>query len=125
MDRKKSAWVIEDEDPIREIIAMVLREYGCNALTFSNAEKVMRKLRNGWTAEMPDFVITDVKLPGLDGFVIVEELVAKGFPVDRIAVMSGYWNSTSVMRANKVGIKTFQKPFSIREVLQWLETIFL
>jgi two-component system nitrogen regulation response regulator GlnG len=110
-------WVVEDDDWIRKLVEKIVKEQGCAVSTFSDASKVICRLENG-RSELPDMVITDLRLPGIDGFEIVEKLIAKEFSVSSIAMMSGYWDSESVYRASKLGVKQFRKPFKVNDLLQ-------
>lgn len=55
--------VVDDEPAILRLVAVVLRDLGCEALTARDGESALEVLRQ----QKPDFVISDVKLPGIDG----------------------------------------------------------
>jgi CheY-like chemotaxis protein len=62
--------VIDDEPAILRLVAVILEDLGCEALTAPDAEsglKVMEK-------KGPDFVISDVKLPGMDGLELARRI---------------------------------------------------
>ncbi|TMF09019.1 MAG: response regulator [Chloroflexi bacterium] len=62
--------VIDDEPAILRLVAVVLEDLGCEALTARDAEsglEVIEKLD-------PDFVISDVKLPGMDGLELARRI---------------------------------------------------
>ena len=55
--------VVDDEPAILRLVAVVLRDLGCDALTARDAESALDVIKQ----QDPDFVISDVKLPGMDG----------------------------------------------------------
>ncbi len=55
--------VIDDEPAILRLVAVVLRDLGCETLTARDAESALDVIET----RDPDLVISDVKLPGMDG----------------------------------------------------------
>ncbi len=55
--------VIDDEPAILRLVAVILRDLGCEALTAPDAESALEVIQR----QDPDLVISDVKLPGMDG----------------------------------------------------------
>jgi serine/threonine protein kinase/CheY-like chemotaxis protein len=58
------ALVIDDEEDIRELVAVLLREADCEVIAASDGLEGIRKLEQS----SPDFVVLDVQMPGLDGW---------------------------------------------------------
>lgn len=117
-----TVWVIEDDDWIRELVGKVAEERGCKAQTFPDAVRALRELKEG-SAAMPDIVITDLRLPGIDGFAVVEALLEKGFPAGNVAMMSGYWTDEGVAWAEGMGVKVLKKPFGMGELVGWIASL--
>ena len=118
-----TAWVIEDDRLIRELVERVARDQGCNVRAFTDAVKALRELREGGPGALPDIVITDVRLPGVDGFVVVETLLENGFPAGNVAMMSGYWSEEGLARAKGMGVWVLKKPFGVGEMVGWIERV--
>jgi DNA-binding response OmpR family regulator len=55
--------VIDDEAPIRRIVALKLQNNGYQVLTATNGEEGLSLIRS----EKPDVVISDIQMPKLDG----------------------------------------------------------
>jgi two-component system, OmpR family, alkaline phosphatase synthesis response regulator PhoP len=55
--------VIDDEAPIRRIVALKLKNSGYQVLTATNGEEGLSLIRS----EKPDVVISDIQMPKLDG----------------------------------------------------------
>ena len=69
--------VVDDEPAILRLVAVVLRDLGCETLTAVNAESALEIVEK--TAA--DLVISDVKLPGMDGVALAKRLESKDKPV--------------------------------------------
>lgn len=62
--------VVEDEPAIRRMVAVILRDLGCETLTAPDAESAHRVLDH----TRPDVVLSDVRLPGMTGTELCEEI---------------------------------------------------
>ena len=55
--------VVDDDDPIRRLIELELKDDGYQVLTASNAQDALKLVQ----AEPLDLVILDIRMPGMDG----------------------------------------------------------
>jgi len=69
--------IVDDEPAILRLVAVVLRDLGCDTLTAVNAESALEIAEK----TNPDFVICDVKLPGMDGVELAKRLKSLHKPV--------------------------------------------
>ncbi len=73
----------------------------------------------------PDIIITDLLMPGIDGFTLIEEL--KNVPGLRdipIVIMSAKSDQHTMNRASSLGIKKFlTKPCTAENLLQSIEAV--
>lgn len=65
-------WLIaEDEDDIRNLVAMMCKVWGHNTLTFENGQKVwdwLDKVENGgYDGQLPELILMDIRMPGKKG----------------------------------------------------------
>lgn len=65
-----SAWVVEDAQPIRDLLGMELAELGFEVRTFADAEAAIMVLRS--SDALPDLILTDHRLPGACGDHVLE-----------------------------------------------------
>jgi DNA-binding response OmpR family regulator len=66
--------VIEDEPSIREIVDLYLRRAGFEVTTASDGHEALKMLAQ----DLPDLVVLDLMLPGVDGYEITQTIRAKG-----------------------------------------------
>lgn len=101
--------VVDDDEPVRSAIAMLLEASGCSARVHASASDFLKA--NGATRDA-DCLIMDLNMPEMDGMALLEELHAKGrrFPV---IVITGYPDSNLAARARQAGVRAvLKKPFN-------------
>ncbi|HSM26005.1 MAG TPA: response regulator transcription factor [Anaerolineaceae bacterium] len=62
--------VVEDEPSISEVVTLYLRRAGYTVSCFSDGLEALNSL----TSQLPDLIILDVMLPGMDGFTLTRNL---------------------------------------------------
>lgn len=116
--------LVEDEKVIREGIKTILEEViqGYQVLwEASNGEKALEILN----IELPDLIITDIRMPKMTGIEFIRLLKEKnaGMPV---IVISGHDEYVYVREALKLGVKDYLlKPISRQELASILDSIFI
>ena len=64
--------VVDDNEEIRDLLALVLEEEGYRVRTAAGGEEAVQVSR----AERPDLITLDLSLPGMDGWAVLRELQA-------------------------------------------------
>ena len=67
--------LVDDDEPTTRLIRLTLSLEGCNVRSFQNADEALIAARE----QMPDLVISDFLMPGLDVVSFVEQLRRDGF----------------------------------------------
>jgi CheY-like chemotaxis protein len=107
--KKEMIYLIEDNELFADVVAGVLSKEH-DVRRFGNPLPVLELVDRG---EVPNIVVTDINLPGMDGFSFIDALRSKGFARPIIAT-SGYMTSNSLIRAFELGVADFlEKPFSV------------
>src|ERR1700682_3431299 len=117
-DTSKHLLLIEDETSLREAIAEQLADHGYEVDQADSGEAAIARLADF----AYDILITDLRLPGIDGSAVVEAAVGR-YP-DLIAiVVTGYGTVKDAVGAIKRGARGFvSKPFQIDELLHVLDS---
>lgn len=105
--------VVDDEENIRLVLRTLLVKHGYEVTAASSAEEALEKVAD----EPPDFVIADVRMPGMSGIELVAKLREAGTEAVAI-VMSAYGSVELALEAMKAGAYDYvSKPFKKDEVL--------
>ena len=110
--RQLSILVVEDEEGPREALKMVLSPY-FNLYTVDSAEVALEVLKR----QPIDLVTLDLKLPGQQGFELLEQIRHEGQEVE-VIIITGYGTLQSAMDAIRHGVAAYiLKPFNVAELL--------
>ncbi|MFA4820263.1 MAG: response regulator [Candidatus Aenigmatarchaeota archaeon] len=124
MSDKKKVMVVDDHDSMRSFAETVLRGAGYETMGFDSAEKA----KESWHGYNPDVVLTDYKMPGMDGYQLAESLIFDGYRGKKV-LMSGnpgemYENHPEVKGLFDVYFDGFvEKPFTADQLLDELARV--
>ncbi len=99
---KKKILVVEDEEPLANIMVNKLEEAGFIAETVYNGQEALEVLAHNKF----DLIILDLILPGQDGFFILKELKAQKNTTP-VIVTSNLSQTRDIDKAKKLGIKDY------------------
>src|SRR3954468_8497508 len=117
-DSVKHLLLVEDEAPLRTAIAEQLADHGYQVEQVGTGEAALAKL----TEFAFDIIITDLRLPGIDGAAVVDAAVHR-YPDIVAIVVTGYGTVKDAVEAIKRGAWDFvSKPFQIDELLHALDS---
>ena len=106
-------WVIDDDRSIRWVLEKALSKAAMQVTTFSSANGVIEALER----EQPDAVISDVRMPGMDGFDLLEQIKNK-HPDLPVIIMTAHSDLDSAVSAYHSGaFEYLPKPFDIEEAV--------
>jgi two-component system cell cycle sensor histidine kinase/response regulator CckA len=106
--------LVEDEDPVRAFAARALRGKGYRVVEARHAEAALQLLESG---DMPDLMITDVIMPGMDGPTLIAK-VRERRPTLPVICVSGHADDDLRARLDLLGgpIAFLPKPFSLKQL---------
>ncbi len=117
-DASKHVLLVEDEAPLRQAIAEQLADRGYQVEQADSGEAAVAHLSDFAF----DIIITDLRLPGLDGSQVLEAAV-KRYPNIIAIVVTGFGTVKDAVEAIKRGAWDFvSKPFQIDQLLHVLES---
>ncbi len=106
-------YVVDDDLSMRESLASLIRSAGLEVETFASASEFLIKSRS----KLPGCLVLDVKLPGLSGLDLQQELAKADVQIP-IIFLTGYGDIPSSVRAIKSGaLEFFTKPFDDEALL--------
>ncbi len=116
----ESILVVDDEAALRNLIYEVLDEKGYRVLCVESAEKALEVL----TTEQIDLILSDVIMPGMNGYELAL-IVMKKYPHVKIQIMSGFNdNSFNNEAYEKLYQKCLKKPLHASQLLAIVKDIF-
>jgi two-component system, OmpR family, response regulator QseB len=114
----KRLLIVEDDADLAENLAEILESLGYEPLVALSAEQALELLRE----QSVDGVITDFRLPGLDGVELISELRQKGLPVP-ILMISALIEPADAEQAEMAGaLDVLDKPIDLDRLTRLLET---
>ncbi|MCB1784723.1 MAG: nitrogen regulation protein NR(I) [Chromatiaceae bacterium] len=110
-------WVIDDDRSIRWVLEKALTKAGMQVTCFSNANGVMEALERG----QPEVIVSDVRMPGMDGFVLLER-IKQAYPDVPVIIMTAHSDLDSAVSAYHSGaFEYLPKPFDIEEAVDQVQ----
>ncbi len=105
--------IVDDEPNMLHMLSTILRQDGFDPYTAESAQAALQLTEK----EAFDFILSDVRMPGMDGLQLLEILKARG--IDAIVIlMSAYGNIELALEAMRKGAYDYiSKPFKTDEVV--------
>jgi two-component system response regulator FixJ len=114
----RTVFVVDDDAAALDSLVMLLRSDGLNPSGFSSATTFLEAL----TPESRGCVISDVRMPGMDGVQLLKALKAMGCILP-VIVITGHADVTVAVQAMKAGAAEFvQKPYESELILRMVRT---
>jgi two-component system response regulator FixJ len=102
----QTVFIVDDQLSVRDALSEMLSAFGYHVEAYASADSFLRAIdptREGC-------VVTDVRMPGMDGIKLVRELARRQVPL-AVVVISGHADVPIAVAAIKVGAEDFiEKP---------------
>ena len=113
----KSVLIVDDEIAIRETLEQILSYEGYGVLKAASGTDALKTV----AAEGPDVILLDIKMPGMDGFEVLQRLNDGDYGIP-VIVISGHADIQTAVEAVKSGAYDFlEKPLDRSRLLVTLE----
>lgn len=105
----KAYILVIDDDPVTlKNLRRILENGGYSVSTFSDPERALKRMDE----KVYDLVVSDVRMPGLDGIALMEKVKGR-FPFTEIILITGYASLEGAVEATKRGAYHYlAKPFT-------------
>ena len=116
MLKKLKTLLIDDNAIVRNTLQTIFAQKGCSLKAYETAEEGLQALEK----DRFDIIISDLKLPGIDGVDFFKRALRSHPDTVRILI-SGYGDQCAVSEAFEIGVHAFiKKPFSMTFFLEQL-----
>lgn len=119
--QKHPIYIVDDSQIQLILIEKILTKEGFAVRTFLNGFKLLKALE----AQRPGLIISDIDMPVLDGFDLVERIRSKsGKPEIPLFLISSKIDTATRKRARKTGVNVLlQKPFKYQALIDVVEEV--
>jgi two-component system, NtrC family, nitrogen regulation response regulator GlnG len=108
-----NVWVIDDDRSIRWVLERALQKAGMAVEPFIDGSKILERLQQ----QMPDVIISDIRMPGMDGLELLRE-IGEQCPDLPVIIMTAHSDMDSAVSAYEGGaFEYLPKPFDIEEAI--------
>lgn len=116
---KDRVLIVDDEAMILDMVAAYVSHIGFEPVTARNGKEVLERLRD----ERFPILVTDIKMPEMDGFELMKKVKAE-FPDIHIIAMTGHGASYTFTDVVAAGATDYlNKPFSLDEMMAKLNRV--
>ncbi|HIF52000.1 MAG TPA: nitrogen regulation protein NR(I) [Thiotrichaceae bacterium] len=113
MSKKQKVWIVDDDKSIRWVLEKAIQKKDVEIQSFSNPEDLLKKLQS----DEPDVIISDVRMPGMDGITLLEKIKQQA-PDIPVIIMTAYSDLDRAVSAFQGGaFEYLSKPFDVDEVV--------
>ncbi|NOX97081.1 MAG: response regulator [Nitrospirae bacterium] len=119
MLNERKVLVVDDDRLICWSLEKALKKDGCEVSVARTGEEARERLER----DDFDLVITDLKMPGMDGMEVLEE-VRRHCPSARSVLMTAFGSGEISLQAEKYGASYIAKPFQIKEFVNDIRRLF-
>ncbi|MEE4161138.1 MAG: nitrogen regulation protein NR(I) [Woeseiaceae bacterium] len=108
-----TAWVVDDDQSVRWVLEKALKQADIESRSFERAEHLLDAMQS----DVPDVLVTDVRMPGMSGIALLER-VHEDHPELPIIVITAHSDLDNAVAAYKGGaFEYLPKPFDIDEAV--------
>jgi two-component system response regulator FixJ len=119
MTTEATVHVVDDDEAIRDSLAILLGAAGFSVATYPSAEAFLITAPQG-----PGCLVIDVRMPGMGGLELQEELIRRGRRIP-VIVVTGHADVPLAVKAMKAGAVDFvEKPFDEQTIVSSIRRAF-
>ncbi|MFT5691568.1 MAG: two-component system nitrogen regulation response regulator GlnG [Oceanicoccus sp.] len=113
MNQQHTVWVVDDDRSIRWVLEKALNQANIGIHTFNNGESLLDALKTS----APDSIISDIRMPGIDGFELLSK-IGESHPDLPVIITTAHSDLDSAVASYQGGaFEYLPKPFDIDEAV--------
>lgn len=113
MTQQPNVWIIDDDRSIRWVLDRALTQAQIQPRAFESGDEVMRRLEQ----EQPDAIISDIRMPGIDGIELLSQIV-EVHPDLPVIIMTAHSDLESAVSSYQTGaFEYLPKPFDVDDAV--------
>ncbi|MAC67542.1 MAG: DNA-binding response regulator [Proteobacteria bacterium] len=117
---KEFVYIVDDDEAVRDSLKWLLEGNGYSVKVFENAEQLL-DTQAGQEHSLTGCLILDVRMPGITGIELHDELLTKKINIPVIFI-TGHGSVTLAVKSMKKGAIDFlEKPFSEEEICKLVD----
>lgn len=117
MPENSTIYIVDDDEAVRDSLAALLAANGHRTKTFSSGNEFLGALEPSWRG----CIVLDVRMPGLSGPQVQEELAVRKSRLP-VIIVTGHGDLPMAVRAMKAGAADFiEKPFEEKVIFESIE----
>jgi RNA polymerase sigma factor (sigma-70 family) len=114
----RTVFVIDDDASLRASVCALVSSMGCRAVGFASAEEFLA----GYAAGDRGVVVADLRMPGMSGLALQEELVRRKSHLP-VVILTAYARTPTTVRAIQAGAVTLiDKPYHDNDLWDAIRT---
>jgi len=107
----ENIWIVDDDESIRWVLQRALEKANMQVRVFDHAEKLLTAL----VSNQPQAIISDIRMPDMDGFELLKE-IHKNHPDLPVIIMTAHSDMDSAVSAFESGaFEYLPKPFDVND----------
>ncbi len=111
--KSANIWIIDDDRSIRWVLEKALEQAEFKPRTFDSGEGILNRLQR----EQPDAIISDIRMPGIDGLDLLNEIHAQ-YPELPVIIMTAHSDLDSAVSSYQRGAFDYlPKPFDVDDAV--------
>ena len=112
MNSNNSVWIVDDDRSIRWVLDKSLSKKGLITQTFENGDDLLNRL----THESPDAIISDIRMPGMNGLDLLST-IQESHPSLPVIIMTAHSDLDSAVASYSRGASNISRNLSISKML--------
>lgn len=114
----KPIWIVDDDQSIRFVLEKALLRENLPTRSFTQPQEVLKALEQCPEHELPQVLVSDIRMPGISGLNLLEKVKAQ-LPKVPVIIMTAYSDLDSAVSAFQGGaFEYLPKPFDVPKAIE-------